>query len=103
MLADWIWSKTDCLKDTDFLVTVPGDPLRDAQRGLNPPFVLAEAVQQHLGVPQLLDALARTKSIRARELTYQDVRDSFSLGKGAQQLEQRSIVWWTTWQHGASR
>ena len=41
LLGDWIWSETDCMKDTDFLVTVPGEPQREAERGFNPPRMLA--------------------------------------------------------------
>ena len=92
LLGDWIWSETDCVKDTDFLVTVPGDPQREAQRGFNPPHILTEAIQGCLGIPLLLNVLEREESPRARDSTYQDVRSFFSLGKAAQQLEERSVV-----------
>ena len=92
LLGDWIWLETDCVKDTDFLVTVPGDPQREAQRGFNPPRILTEAIQGCLGIPLLLNVLERKESPRARDSTYQDVRSFFSLGKAAQQLEGRSVV-----------
>ena len=92
LLADWIWSETDCMKDTDFIVTVPGEPQREAQRGFNPPRLLAEAVQNYLGVPLLLSVLEREESSRARELPYQDVRRCFSLGKTAQRIKGQSVV-----------
>ena len=92
LLADWLWSETDCLKNTDFLVTVPGEPQREARRGFNPPEALAKVVQGCLGVPLLLDVLSRNESSRARELTYQDVRRCFSLGKTAKQIEGQSVV-----------
>ena len=92
LLSDWIGSETDCLKDTDFLVTVPGEPQREARRGFNPPEALAKVVQGYLGVPLLLNVLKRNESSRARELTYQDVRRCFSLGKTAKQIEGQSVV-----------
>ena len=92
LLGDWIWSETDCVKDTDFLVTVPGGPQREAQRGFNPPDILAKAVQDCLGVPLLLSILERDESSRARGLAYQDVRRCFSLGKAAQQIKGRSVL-----------
>ena len=92
LLGDWIWSETDCVKDTDYLVTVPGGPQREAHRGFNPPEVLAKAVQDCLGVPLLLRVLKRDESSRARELNYQDVRACFSLGKAAQKINGRSVL-----------
>ena len=92
LLGDWIWSETDCMKDTDFLVTVPGEPQREAQRGFNPPRMLAEAVQDYVGVPLVLGVLEREESSRARELAYQDVRRCFDLGKTARRIEGRSVV-----------
>ena len=92
LMADWIWSETDCLKDTDFLVTVPGDPQREAKRRFNPPRVLADAIEGHLGVPVLANALERTESPHARELSYQEVHHCFSLGKASSQVDGRSIV-----------
>ena len=92
LLAEWIWSETDCVKDTDFLVTVPGGPQREAQRGFNPPDVLAKAVQDCLGIPLLQRVLEREESSHARELSYQDVRRSFSLGTTAQQIKGGSVL-----------
>lgn len=92
LLADWIWSETDCLKDIDFLVTVPGVPRREAQRGFNPPDELAVAVQDCLGVPLLLRVLNRRESSRARELNYREVQAGFSLGKTVQQISGRSVL-----------
>ena len=92
LLGDWIWSETDCVKDTDFLATVPGEPQREAQRGFNPPDVLGGAVQDCLGVPLLLSVLERDESSRARELAYQDILTSFSLGNTVQQIEGRSVL-----------
>ena len=92
LLADWIWSETHCLKDADLLVTVPGEPQREARRGFNPPEELAKAIQGCLGVPLLLDALKRNESSRARELTYQDVWRCFSVGKAAKQIERQNIA-----------
>ena len=92
LMGEWIWSDTDCLKDTDFLVTVPGEPQRENRRGFNPPEILAEAVRVCLGIPLLLRVLERNESPRARELSYQDVRRSFRLGKNAKQIEGQSVV-----------
>ena len=92
LLGDWIWSETDCMKDTDFLVTVPGEPQREAHRGFNPPRMLAEAVQDCIGVPLLLSVLERKESSRARNLPYEGVRRCFSLGKTAQRIEGQSVV-----------
>ena len=92
LLADWIWSETDYVKDTDVLVTVPGGPRREAQRGFNPPDILAHEVQDCLGIPLLLRVLEREESSRARELSYHDVRRLFSLGKAARQINGKSVL-----------
>lgn len=93
LLGDWIWSETDCVKDTDFLVAVPGDPQREAQRGFNPPHMLMEAIQDCLGIPLLLSVLEREESSRARDSTsYQDIRRVFRLGKATQRIEGQSVV-----------
>ena len=93
LLSDWIWSETDCVKDTDFLVTVPGDPQREAQRGFNPPHMLMEAIRDRLGIPLLLGVLEREESSHARDSTsYQDIQRFFSLGEAAQRIEGRSVV-----------
>jgi len=92
LLADWIWSETDCVKDTDFLATVPGDPQREAQRRFNPPRVLADAVERHLGIPILTDVLERVDATHARDLTYREIRRCFALGRAGTQVGGRSIV-----------
>ncbi len=92
LLAEWIWSETEVLKEIDFLVTVPGEPQREAERGLNPPDMLASAVQDLLGVPLVSRVLKRTESARARELDFSDVLSSFSVRGAVQMIRDRNVL-----------
>lgn len=92
LLCDWIWSETDCVKNADFLVAVPGDPQREAERGFNPPQMLAKAIQECLGIPMLAGVLERQPSFRSRESTYKELRKAHRLDKTARHVEGRSIV-----------
>ena len=92
LLGDWIWAETAVLRDADFLVTVPADPQRQGQRGFNPPDVLAEAIQERLGIPVLKDVLARSESSRARELSYADVRESFHHGREVSKIRGWNVL-----------
>ena len=93
LLGEWIWSETDSVKDTDFLVTVPGDPQREAQRGFNPPHMLMEAIQDCLGIPPLLSALAREKSPRARDLPIRNYGDFSAWGRQHSSLKSEALSW----------
>ena len=93
LLVDWIWSETDVLRDTDFLVTVPGEPVREARRGFNPPDILAAAIRDYLGVPILDHVLQRNNSPRSRDLnTYREVRDCFGVGKVVSRIKRSNIL-----------
>ena len=93
LLADWIWSETDILKDTDYVVTVPGEPHREGERGFNPPDILATAIQDSLGVPVLTGALVRKESLRARDAgSYAEVRTGFGLGRSAHKIQEWSAL-----------
>ena len=92
LLADWLVSDTDGIRNADYVVTVPGGPAREAQRQASPPGLLAESVQDYIGVPVLLGVLERTGSARARDLTYADMRKCFRAGKSATRVACRSVV-----------
>ena len=92
LLGDWICAKASVLQDADFLVTVPGDPQREAQRGFNPPDVLAEALQECVGIPIRKGVLARSRSSRARDSSYTDVVAGFHRGKKADSVNGWRVI-----------
>ena len=93
LLADWVWSGTDALADIDYVVPVPGEPQRQRDRGFNAPGILAEAIQDTLGVPILTNALVRNRSLRSRDAgSYAEVRECFGPGRSACKVDQRSVL-----------
>ena len=93
LLADWLWSETDLLKDIDYVVPVPGEPYREGARGFNPPDVFASAVQDALGVPVLAGALVRRESVRARETgSYEEVRTWFKQGRSGRKIQAQNVL-----------
>lgn len=95
LLADWISSpssKTDCARDADFLVAVPGAPQRENERRLNPPEELAKELEKILGIPLLSNVLRRDNAPRSRETPYEVLRRSYKLGKNAIQVKDRWVL-----------
>ena len=92
LLGDWICAKTPVLHDADFLVTVPADPQREAQRGFHPPDVLAEKIQECVGIPFLKGVLVRSDSSRARDLPYTDVLGGFRRGKRGNRVDGWHVI-----------
>ena len=92
LLADWTWSRTDCARDADFLVAVPGAPQRENERGFNPPEELADELERVLGIPFLSQALSRVAAPRAREMPYEELRRSFKLGKIKDDVKNRCVL-----------
>lgn len=92
LLADWTWSRTDCARDADFLVAVPGAPQRENERGFNPPEELARELECILGIPFLSQALSRVAAPRAREMPNEELRRSFKLGKIKDEVKDRCVL-----------
>lgn len=92
LLADWTWSSTDCARDADFLVAVPGAPQRENERGFNPPEELAQELESILGIPFLSQALSRVAAPRAREMPYEELRRSFKLGRIKDEIKDRCVL-----------
>ena len=72
------------LREVDVVVAIPPDPERYARRGMSLPDALAVAVEKHLAVPWLQEALLRTRSTELRGLSRAKraaaVRDSMRVG-----------------------
>lgn len=92
LLADWVWSETACARDADFLVAVPGAPQRENERGFNPPEELAKELENHLGIPFLSNVLRRDNAPRSRETPYEVLRQSYKLGKNADQVRDGCVL-----------
>ena len=92
LLADWTWSRTNCARDADFLVAVPGAPHRENERGFNPPEELAQELECMLGIPFLSQALSRVAAPRSREIPYEELRRSFKLGKIKDGVKDRCVL-----------
>ena len=69
-LCRYVVADTPLLRYADVVVAIPPDPERYAIRGLSLPDCLAAAIQVQLALLWPIDALARTKSIELRGLSW---------------------------------
>lgn len=94
-LCRYILSATTLLRSVDFVVAIPPDIERYAQRGMSLPDKLAAAVDHQLALPWLMEALVKTKSVQLRGLPWparaEAIRDSME-ARDAGALGNRSVL-----------